>query len=204
MNTTLRIGAPLAEARGAVILIHGRGGSAEDMAGLATVLGTQEIAYLVPEAENGSWYPQRFLAPLATNEPALSHALAVVGGLVAEARAAGLAWEKIALVGFSQGACLALEYATRQPQRYGFVAGLSGALIGPLDVTRARFDLGGTPVLVACAERDAHIPLVHVEHTAAALAAQGARVTKHVFPGAAHTIFPEEIAWLRKAVDQLR
>lgn len=122
----------------------------------------------------------------------------MVGELVGEAHAAGLPFERIAFAGFSQGACLALEYAARHPRRYGFVAGLSGALIGPLDTVRGAIDLQQTPVLVACAENDAHIPLDHVLHSAATLSRLGAAVTKQLFPGSAHTVFPDELAWLRQ------
>jgi len=194
---TLRFGAPLAKARGAVILVHGRGSSSEDIAGLANIIGADDLAYLAPEAANNTWYPNRFLVPPAQNEPWLSSALAVVDQLVAEALAAGVPSERIALAGFSQGACLVLEYAARHPRRYAFVAALSGALIGPTDTARDCVDLRQTPVLLGCAERDAHIPLEHVEHSAAALNAFNAAVTKQIFPGSAHTVFPAEAAWLK-------
>lgn len=195
---TLRLGLPLAQARGALLLIHGRGSCAEDIAGLAGSLPAEGLAVLAPSAENGEWYPRRFLAPLAQNEPQLSGALAVIGGLVAEIQAAGIAPGRIGLAGFSQGACLALEYAARAPRRYGLVAGLSGALIGPPDTVRPAGDLAGTPVLLGCAERDAHIPIEFVEKSAATLSGLGAEVTKQVFPGGAHTVFPAEIAWLSR------
>ncbi len=193
----LRFGAPLATASGVVLLLHGRGSSAEDIAGLAKAFGRAQLAYVAPQAANHSWYPHRFLVPPAQNEPWLSSALSVIDTLVAEAHAAGIPYERIGLAGFSQGACLALEYSTRHPRRYAFVAGLSGALIGPTAPPRDVVDLQRTPVLIACAEADAHIPLEHVEHSAAALAAFNADVTKHIFPGSAHTVFPEEIAWLK-------
>jgi phospholipase/carboxylesterase len=197
-KNTLRLGAPLAQARGVVILIHGRGSSAEDIAGLADVFDSSQLAYLAPEAANNSWYPQRFLVPPAHNEPWLSSALATIDTLVTEALAAGIPSERIALVGFSQGACLSLEYASRHPRRYAFIAGLSGALIGPTDTARDCVDLQQTPVLIGCADHDAHIPLDHVEHSATALSAFNADVTKHIFPGSAHTVFPIEVDWLKK------
>lgn len=200
---TLRFGAPLAQARAVVILVHGRGSSASDIAGLARALPGEGIAFLAPEATDNTWYPQRFLAPLAHNEPWLSGALNIIDTLVAEAVAAGVPHERIGLAGFSQGACLVLEYASRHPHRYGFVAGLSGALVGPLGTARDAADLQRTPVLLGCAELDAHIPLIHVEHSAAALAALNADVTTHIFPGASHTVFPEEIAWLRAQAARL-
>lgn len=200
VSNTLRFGVPLAQARGAVILVHGRGSSADDIAGLARALPADGLAFLAPEATGNTWYPQRFLAPPEQNEPWLSSALDVVERLVAEALAAGIEPERIGLVGFSQGACLVLEHVARFPRRYGFVAGLSGALIGPTHTPRMAVDLGQMPVLLGCAERDGHIPLEHVEHSAAAFVAFNADVTKQIFPGSAHTVFPEEIAWLRDRV----
>jgi predicted esterase len=122
----------------------------------------------------------------------------VIDSLASEARAAGVAPERIGLLGFSQGACLALEFAARHPLRYGFVAGLSGALIGPLGAPRRPGDLRGTPVLLACAERDPHIPLEYVTQSAETLSGLGADVTKLIFPGGSHSVFPEEIEWLAR------
>lgn len=191
-------GAPLAQARGVVILLHGRGSSAEEIAGLAEVFDAKDLAFLAPSAIGGSWYPHRFLAPLDQNEPWLGRALDVIDHLVNEAHTAGVPFEHIGLVGFSQGACLALEYATRHPRRYAFIAGLSGALIGPANTPHAVVDLEQTPVLLACAERDAHIPLDYVERSATVLAASNAALTKLIFPGSAHTVFPAEIDWLKQ------
>ncbi len=193
----LQIGAPLSDAHAAVILLHGRGSSGEEIAGLADPLASEHVVFLAPSADGGQWYPQRFLVPPAQNEPGLSRALATVDELVRQAEAAGIPAERVGIAGFSQGACLALEYAARHPRRYGFVGGLSGALIGPLGIPRPAFDLKKTPILLGCAERDAHIPLEHVEASTAALSSAGASVTKMIFPGSAHTVFHEEIVWLR-------
>lgn len=199
---TLRFGAPLERARGAVILVHGRGASAEAIAGLAKVwTGLDGLAFLAPQATDGVWYPQRFLAPLENNEPELSDALAVIDSLVAEVQGAGLPTNHIGLAGFSQGACLVLEHAWRTGRRYGWVAGLSGALIGPAETPRnapAATGLSGTPVLLGCAERDAHIPIDYVESSARLFAAAGAEVTKQIYPGEAHTVFAQELDWLRE------
>jgi phospholipase/carboxylesterase len=197
IEDTLRLGEPLGRARGAVILIHGRGSSPHDIADLADVMSGESLAFLVPAAEGGTLYPERFLVPPERNEPWLSGALNLLDRLRAEAESAGLGRERIALVGFSQGGCLALEFAARHPGRYGFVAGLSGALIGPLETPRPAGDLHATPVLLGCAERDAHIPVAYVERSAAVFSRLGAEVTKRIFPGSAHTIFPEEIEWLK-------
>ena len=202
VTQTLRFGAPLAKAHGVVILLHGRGSNPEDISSLAGYFRSsphaRDLAFVAPSATHDTWYPQRFFVPLAQNEPSLSSALDVIGQLVSEARAAGISYERIAIAGFSQGACLSLEYAARHPQRYAFVAALSGALIGPISTPREAVDLLRTPVLLGCAERDAHIPLQHVEHSAAAFAAFNADVTTQIFPGSAHTVFPDEAAWLAR------
>jgi phospholipase/carboxylesterase len=197
---TLHFGAPLKNAPGAVILLHGRGSSADQIASLANAFKNNALAFLAPNANGGAWYPQRFFVPLAHNEPWLTSALGVVDKLVGDMHAAGIPYGRIGLAGFSQGACLSLEYAARQPRRYGFVAALSGALIGPLDTSRKPADFMQTPTLVACAENDAHIPLEFVEKSAATLSSFNAAVTKQIFRGSAHTVFPEEVAWLREQV----
>lgn len=195
-GSLLSLGPPLAQARGAVILIHGRGSSARDIAHLADTLNAPEVAFLAPSAEGGTWYPQRFFAPPAQNEPFLTSALATIEALVRQAAAARIGAGRIGLVGFSQGACLALEHAARAGRRYGFVAALSGALIGPLDTSRETVDLQGAPVLLGCAEADAHIPLEYVERSAQVLEGLGAAVTKQIYPGAAHSVFQPEVDWI--------
>jgi phospholipase/carboxylesterase len=195
---TARFGSPLLQARGAAILVHGRGSSPHDIAGLADVMPGTGLAFLAPAATGGTWYPHRFLFPLERNEPWLSSALDVIDQLVAEVLAAGIASGKIGLAGFSQGACLVLEYAARHPRRYGLVAGLSGALIGPPDTPRPAGNLDRTPVLLGCAELDAHIPLDYVERSAEIFSRLNADVTKQIFPGAAHAVFPAEAEWLKK------
>jgi phospholipase/carboxylesterase len=195
-SRTQKRGTPLDKASSAVILIHGRGANAEDIAGLANYLPANGLAVLAPEAQQNTWYPQRFFVPLQENEPWLSSGLQLVDRLVKEIHEAGIPYEKIGIAGFSQGGCLALEYAMRNPRRYGFVAGMSSALIGPLKTRRAPADLEGTPVLIACAENDAHIPLPFVEESSGILESAGADVTKQIFRGYDHTVFPEEIQWL--------
>ncbi len=195
---TLRAGTPLEKADAAVILVHGRGSSPDDIIGLIRYLPREGVAYLAPAAAGGAWYPQRFFAPLPQNEPDLGSALAVIHQLATECQAAGIPSSRLALAGFSQGACLVLEYTWRHPARYGWVAGLSGALIGPLDTPRPRPALLQTPVLIACAEQDAHIPVEHVRQTAAAFSEAGAIVTEQIYPGGAHTVFPAAVDWLRR------
>ncbi|AHF89235.1 phospholipase [Opitutaceae bacterium TAV5] len=196
ISATVRFGPSPERARGAIILLHGRGSSGRQIARLADSLTAAGVAFLAPSALHGTWYPHRFLAPLADNEPFLSDALALIEHLVGETLAAGIPTERIGLAGFSQGACLALEYALRHPRRYGFVAGLSGALIGPPDTPRPAVNLFQTPVLLACSADDDHIPADYVDRSAETFAWSGASVTRHILPGSAHTVFPEEIAWI--------
>lgn len=199
----LRGGAPLKRARAALILIHGRGATAEDIYSLGEEIsaGAQGVALLAPQAAGNTWYPERFLAPLEQNEPFLTSALGIIAGLVSEAADAGPGYGRVLVLGFSQGACLSLEFASRNPRRYGGVAGLSGAVIGPPGAPRnPRLGLAGTPVYLGCSDRDAHIPLSSVEESALILAGQGARVTKSIFAGMGHTVNSEELDVLRKMV----
>jgi predicted esterase len=202
-QVVLRGGAPLGQAAAALILIHGRGASAEDIYSLGEEVsrGDPAVALLAPQAAGNAWYPQRFLAPLGLNEPQLSSALGVIAGLVAEAAQAGPGYEGVVLLGFSQGACLALEFAARNSRRYGGVVGLSGALIGPPGAPRSlKGSLCGTPVYLGCSDRDAHIPLASVEESAAILERHGARVTTSIFPGMGHTVNAEELDAVRRIV----
>jgi predicted esterase len=190
-------GAPLEGARAVTILLHGRGGSADDIASLAELLAIDRMAFLIPEATGHTWYPQRFLAPLATNEPWLGSALGVVAALIARATAARIPASRIAVAGFSQGACLALEFVARHPARYGAAIAFSGGLIGPPDEARAPVAAGrsldGTPVFLGCGDQDAHIPVASVEASAATMEALGGSVDLRLYPGMGHTINHDEI-----------
>jgi predicted esterase len=193
----LRGGSPLARARTALLLIHGRGASAEDIYSLGEEIaaGTPGVALFAPQAAGATWYPNRFLVPLAENEPHLSSALAVISRLMGELTRGGVPFERIVLAGFSQGACLSLEFAARNPRRYGGVLGLSGALIGPPGTPHEpKGRLDSTPVYLGCSDRDAHIPLSSVEESAGVLSGLGASVTKAIFPGMGHTVNAEELA----------
>lgn len=194
----LHAGAKLEHARAAMIMLHGRGASAESILALAEEFEQSDFAFLAPQAANGTWYPNRFLAPTASNEPWLSSALEVVGNVVAQARAAGIPNERIVLLGFSQGACLALEYAARHAQRYGGVIGLSGGLIGAEN--EARQDSGnfnGTPIFLGCSDIDFHIPKERVEHAAEVLQALGGEVTMRLYRNMEHTVNHDEVKFVR-------
>ena len=190
----LTAGKPLAAASGALILIHGRGATAESILDLADYLPHPDLAYLAPQAADYTWYPYSFLSPLERNEPYLSSALARVAAVVAQVEAAGIPPARIVLGGFSQGACLASEYVARHAQRYGGLLVFSGGLIGPEGAPRD-YDgtLAGTPVFVGCSDVDPHIPIERVRETADVLTRLGARVDSRVYPRMGHTINQDEI-----------
>lgn len=199
-----RAGEPLEQARAALILLHGRGATAGSILALASEIGRDGFAYLAPQAAGHTWYPYPFTAPLAANEPFLSSALALVESVVAEVIEAGIPAGRIALAGFSQGACLALEHAARHARRYGGVLAFSGGLIGPDDAPRDYAGaLGGTPVFIGCGDRDAHIPLPRVQHSADVLARLGGAVTRRIYPGMGHTINEDELSFARALLSEL-
>ena len=195
-------GVPLGEARGAVVMLHGRGATADSMFMLASALGVQDFAYLAPQAGGNSWWPQSFLAPIASNEPGISSAMDAVSNVLGLVSAGGVPLERTVLLGFSQGACLAAEFAARNARRYGGVAGLSGGLIGP-DGTRREYagSLEKTPVFLGCSDVDAHIPAERVRLSAEVLRRLGADVTMRLYPGMGHTINEDELAAVRKIME---
>lgn len=191
-------GTPLAQARGALILTHGRGASAESILSLALLLGADDLAWLAPQAAGNTWYPYSFLSPIPQNEPGITSALRVLADLVAHIEAAGIPAKRIALLGFSQGACLTLEFAARNPRRFGALAGLSGGLIGPDDTPRTYpGSLDGTPVFLGCSDVDAHIPMARVHESATVLTRLGAAVDERIYPGMGHVVNDDEIAAVR-------
>ncbi len=197
----LAAGTPLAQASSAVLMVHGRGATAEDILGLAAELPTDGVAYLAPQAAGHTWYPYRFLEPIDRNEPYLSSALALLGRLVGQIETGGIPAERIGLLGFSQGACLALEYAVRNPRRYGGVCGLSGGLIGPPGTAWAETgSLAATPVFLGCSDVDSHIPAERVRESASHLEKLGAMVDLRLYPGMGHTVNRDEIEAVRRVV----
>jgi phospholipase/carboxylesterase len=199
-------GAALDDARAALILLHGRGASAQGILRLAGELDVPDVAALAPQATMRSWYPQSFMAPTEQNEPELSAALDVVGDVLGTIRDAGLSAGRTVLLGFSQGACLATTYAARNPQRYGGVVGLSGGLIGP-DGSRDTFEydgsLDGTPVFLGCSDEDPYIPEQRVHETADALRQLDADVTTRIYEGMGHTTNEDEIEHVRALLRRL-
>ncbi len=196
----LEAGEPLATARTAMILIHGRGASAADIMTLGAELKHPGVAYLAPQAAGNAWYPNPFTAPMESNEPYLSSALEVVASLLATVEKSVPA-DRIILLGFSQGACLTLEFAARHARRYGAVVGLSGGLIGPDGTPRdylGRFD--GTPAFLGCSDVDPHIRKDRVLEAAEAFTRLGAKVTAKLYPQMGHTVNDDEIQIVRAMV----
>ncbi|MGI8818704.1 MAG: alpha/beta hydrolase [Gemmatimonadales bacterium] len=187
-------GAPLTRARGAMVMLHGRGATAESILSLAQALDAPDFAYLAPQAGGNSWWPQSFLAPIANNEPGISSAMEAVEETLRQTAAAGIPPERTLLLGFSQGACLAAEFAARHARRYGGVAALSGGLIGP-DGTPRTYpgSLEGTPVFLGCSDIDPHIPVRRVRESDEVLRTLGGEVTMRLYPGMGHLINEDEI-----------
>lgn len=192
-------------AAGALLLVHGRGGDAAGMLGLAELVAAPQTLCLAPQAAGHTWYPHRFTEPVSRNEPQLGSALSALGDLVDQLMSAGLPPERIAVLGFSQGACLALEFALRRAQRLAAVIGFSGGLIGEAVAMppAGAAPFGGMPVLLGCSERDPHIPLGRVRETEAVLRTLGAEVVTRIYPGGSHDINEDELGLARGLLAQL-
>jgi phospholipase/carboxylesterase len=199
----LEAGEKLGKARAAMILLHGRGATAEDIMTLAAELMHPGFAYLAPQAAGNAWYPNPFTAPLEANEPYLSSALEVVQTLLARVQET-IPAERVILLGFSQGACLTLEFAARHARRYGGVVGLSGGLIGP-DGTPRDYpgDFEGTPAFLGCSDVDPHIRKDRVIEAADVFTRMGAQVTVRLYPGMGHTVIEDEIDSVRAIVEAI-
>ena len=197
-------GAPLAQAKAAMLMVHGRGASAEDILELSLELRQPQIAYLAPQAADNAWYPYRFMEPIERNEPWLSSALAKLGSVLAQTAAAGIPAEKTIVLGFSQGACLGLEFVARNPRRYGGAVGWSGGLIGPEGGQAAREgSLEGTPVALGCSNADPYIPAERVRAAGAVLAGMGAKVDVQLYPGLGHTVNADEVRRVRALMESV-
>ena len=196
-------GEPLASARAAMILLHGRGASAEDIMTIASEVQQPGWAYLAPQAAGSAWYPNPFTAPLERNEPYLSAALDMLSNLVGRVEATVPA-QRLILLGFSQGACLTLEWAARHARRYGAVVGLSGGLIGP-DGTPRDYpgSVEGTPAFLGCSDVDPYIGKDRVIEASEVFKRMGAEVTVRLYPGMAHTVSGDEIAAVRALVESI-
>lgn len=196
----LEAGAPINDARIVAILLHGRGATAQDILTLSEEFSARDVAYVAPQAADNTWYPYSFLMPIEQNEPSLSSALRMIEDLVGSLEHKGVPPNHVAVMGFSQGACLALEFAARHAQRYAVIAAFSGGLIGPPGTARnyaGSFD--GTPVFLGCSDVDPHIPVERVHESAAVFTYMSAVVDKRIYPHMGHTITEAEI----DAVDAL-
>jgi len=200
----LASGQSLDSAKVAVILVHGRGASATDILSLSEELDHPELAYLAPEAAGNTWYPYSFLAPIETNQPWLNSALSFLGKVVGRVVAAGIPRHKVALVGFSQGACLATEFVARNATRYGALIAFTGGLIGPPGTSfNYPGDVSGTPCFFGSSDPDPHVPWERVKESASVFSALGGVVMLRRYPGLPHTINSDEIEEAKQLLSRL-
>ena len=195
----LRRGPNARQARLALILVHGRGGSADDLLALASELQFDDILYVAPQAAEHTWYPYSFLSPMERNEPGLRSGLSKISGLIESLRHEGMSPDRLGLLGFSQGACLALEYAARHARRYAAVIGLSGGVIGPPGTPREYTgSLDGTPVFLGCSDVDPHIPVERVHESADVFRRLHGDVDARIYPGMGHLVNEDELQAIRQ------
>ena len=197
----LQSGTPLEQAEKAIIMLHGRGASAESISSLASHLNLEKAAVLAPQATNNSWYPYSFLAPVEDNQPALDSALELIDQVVNDVKSAGIPLHKLYFLGFSQGACLSLEYVTRHAKGYGGVIALTGGLVGEeLKLENYSGDFLHTPVLITTGDPDPHVPVSRVQETVGVLENMNAEVSVRIYKGRPHTIQSEELQLANKLV----
>ncbi len=197
-------GQALGSASAAVILVHGRGSSGEDILGLAEAFDMPGLAYLAPEAAEHTWYPYSFLAPIEQNQPWLDSALGMLAKTIERARAAGLTTDRIAFVGFSQGACLATEFVARHATYYAGLVAFTGGLIGP-EGTEFEYagKLDGTPCFLGAGDPDPHVPWARVKESASVLSRLGGDVTLRRYPGLPHTINRDELEHAKNLLQRI-
>ena len=204
--TLLRVGPPAGATRAATLLLHGRARSPEDILGTAARLALPAMPFVAPAAPGFSWYPKSFLVPRAENEPALGDTLAAVDALVATLEAEGVPRERIAILGFSQGACVLSEYAFQRGGRWGALVAFTGGLVGPPGTTWSDHggrSLAGTPVFLGGSDEDALVPVHRVRETASVLRAMGADVDCLTYPGSEHIVSDDEIRRARPHLARL-
>jgi predicted esterase len=201
----LRRGADPADASAALVMLHGRGASAQSILALVDELDTDGLAIVAPQAEGNVWYPQSFLAPREVNQTGIDGAFTLIERIIGELVGAGIARERTVLLGFSQGACLATDYAFNHAGRLGGVIALSGGLIGPPGTAfQPTGDLGGTPVFIGCSDVDPHIPAERVRETHEAFQRAGAASDMQLYPGMPHTVNTDEISRANDILRQAR
>jgi predicted esterase len=200
----LSAGPAVGEAAGVLVMLHGRGGTARDILALHGLLNVPGVAAVAPQAHGNTWYPHSFLAPVETNQPMLDSALRRVESAVAGLLDQRIDSRLVAILGFSQGACLACEFVARHPRRYGALIALTGGLIGPPGTSRDYAgSLDGTPVMLGTSDPDPHVPLERVRETATVLTRMGASVDLRVYSGMPHTINDDEIAAARSLLQRI-
>lgn len=197
-------GLQLDKARAAMVMVHGRGATAESILTLVPSLSSEGFAFLAPQASGNTWYPNSFLAPIPSNEPGITSGHIAIRDVIATILEAGIPRERIMLLGFSQGACLSLEFAARNAARYGGIATLSGGLIGP-DGTPRNYEgsFDNTPIFLGCSDVDFHIPAVRVTESAAIVRHMGADVTVKLYPGMGHMVNEDEIAHVNAMMEEV-
>ncbi|MFW5758737.1 MAG: alpha/beta hydrolase [Bacteroidota bacterium] len=186
-------GTPLEKAENAMVFIHGRGAPPEDILSLADFFAKDKTYIVAPEAQHYIWYPYSFLAPESYNQPWLDSAITNITQLI-ETIAKKVPFDKIFIMGFSQGACLTSEITARNARRYAGIGIFTGGLIGEVvDERRYKGDFSETPVYVSNGDSDAYIPAERTERTAEIIKSMGAKLVKDIFPGRLHTIQMKEI-----------
>ena len=199
----MQVGLPLGEAATVVIMVHGRNAGPANILDLAPRLSRPNLTYLAPAAAGRSWYPNSFMAEIASNEPGLSSALRMLESLIARVESAGVPKSKIVMLGFSQGACLTSEFAVRNAARFGGFVILTGGTVGPAG-TRFNYpgQFGGTPIFMGCSDQDAHVPEARVRETAEVFGRMGAAVDLRIYPGMGHVVNDDEILAAQGILDR--
>ncbi len=192
-KSILTAGNPLYSTGKVLIMLHGRGADAQDILSLSSSLHVKDFTLMAPQATNNSWYPNSFLSPRALNEPWLSSALSMLQSLLNDV-VKEVPENNIYFLGFSQGACLTLEFIAKNPSRYGGVAAFTGGLIGDkIDAENYKGDLLGTPVFIGTSDPDPHVPVERVYQTTSILKSMNADVVEKIYKNMGHTINQDEI-----------
>ncbi|KLT64311.1 alpha/beta hydrolase [Pedobacter sp. BMA] len=201
MKNIIESGKSLDQAEKVLIMIHGRGGTAEDILSMAAHLNVSGYALVAPQADGNSWYPYSFLAPREENEPALSNALKTINDTVLYLESKGFSKAQIYFLGFSQGACLTLDYVAANAAGYGGVVAFTGGVIGAqLDHRNYHGEFDGTPVFIGSSDPDVHVPVSRVKESTVLLEGMGANVTEIIYENMGHTISHAEIAQVNKLI----